>query len=279
MSEVRIKAKKISDLNQNASFDFETNGNETFLIVAYKPENGQPQNFKMSIKTIIDKLKNSIAMSNDEFKQQLLEVLEEYQEIRSSLETPSVLEWAQEHGFQGDDDDLWELFQSGTGGGGGESGQDTPIDTTKYIFSYASDLQEGIFIRQNGNIIGINIDNIKSLNYTQETTGIVPKDNKNGYGFCLKDYTSTYLESYTWDDRVSEGHVYIIIPAKFYNISQNVFLDESNKKYKYIDAAFKNPMVPALDPIVVNNVYEGQDYILLCFAEEGQLDKQYFKRV
>ena len=33
-NEIKIRAKKISDLNQDTNFDFETKGGETFLIVA-----------------------------------------------------------------------------------------------------------------------------------------------------------------------------------------------------------------------------------------------------
>ena len=38
-NEIKIRAKKISDLNQDANFDFENKGGETFLIVAYKNGN------------------------------------------------------------------------------------------------------------------------------------------------------------------------------------------------------------------------------------------------
>ncbi len=282
MSEVRIKAKKISDLNQNTAFDFETKGNETFLIVAYKPENGQPQNFKMSINTIIDKLKISMAMSNDEFKQQLLAVLEQYQEIRNSLESPSVLEWAQEHGFTGDDEELWDMFKNGNNGSG-EGGETGPVnpDTTKYLFSYVSENQDGLIIKDNvtKEIIGVNISNLKALNYTQETIGIVPKENKNGYSFCLKDYSTTYESSYVWDERVENGRVWIILPSKFYNISQNVFVDENGKKWKYIDSAFKGTVSLAIDPIILSNFYEDEDYIMICYSQEGQVDEQYFKKI
>ena len=52
-NEIKIRAKKISDLNQDTNFDFETKGGETFLIVAYKPTaatGGTAQNFRISIK-------------------------------------------------------------------------------------------------------------------------------------------------------------------------------------------------------------------------------------
>ena len=249
-NEIKIRAKKISDLNQDTNFDFENKGDETYLIVAYKPSSGTGQNFKISIKSIVEQLKSSI----------------------------SVLEWAKEHGFTGSDDELWEMFKSGNGTGGGST---EPItDTTKYLFTYASELQEGIFTKDaNGTIIGVDITALKTLSWTQEIIGKVPTTNKNGHGFCLQDYNTTYTESYIWDDTVLNGRVWIILPAKFYNISQKNFIDEKNGKWKFVDPMVKNPMNPALDPITIAGLYEGQDYILVCFSEEGQTGEQYFKKI
>ncbi len=156
----------------------------------------------------------------------------------------------------------------------------TPADTTKYLFSYASELQEGIFNKDaNDNIVSVNITAIKALSYTQETNGTIPTTNKNGHGFCLQDYTTTYAESYVWDDAVENGRVWIILPAKFYNVSQKNFIDEKNGKWKFIDSMMKNPVNPALTPITISNLYEGQDYILICFSEEGHVDEQFFKKI
>ena len=298
-NEIKIRAKKISDLNQDASFDFESKGGETYLIVAYKPTaatGGTASNFRISIKSIIDKLKDSISgMTNEEFKDQLIAVLQQFGEVKNALVTKSVLEWAQGHGFGGSDDELWQIFQNGSGGSTpagptgetgptgptGETGGTTPSgDTTRYIFSYASELQEGIFNKDaNDTIIGVNVTALKALSYTQEVTGKVPTTNKNGHGFCLQDYNTTYSESYIWDDIVLNGRVWIILPAKFYNISQKNFIDEKNGKWKFCDALQKNPMNPAVDPITITGLYEGQDYVLVCFSETGQTDEQYFKKI
>lgn len=293
-NEIKIRAKKISDLNQDTSFDFETKGGETFLIVAYKPTaetGGTAQNFKISIKSIIDKLKESISgMSNDEFKTQLIAVLQQYDEVKNALVTKSVLEWAREHGFEGSDTELWQMFKSGSGGGSGsddESGSsgddsgDTPSsDTTSYLFTYASELQAGIFTKDaTDTIIDVNISALKALSYTQEVVGKVPITNKNGHGFCLKDFNTTFTASYAWDSNVSNGRVWIILPAKFYNISQNNFIDERGGKWKFIDPAGKDPMNTALDPITITGLYNNTDYVLVCFSEEGQVDEQYFKKI
>ena len=304
-NEIKIRAKKISDLNQDTSFDFEQKGGETFLIVAYKPTaasgGGTAQNFRISVKSIIDKLRESITgMTDDEFKTQLLSVLNTYGEIKNALVTKSVLDWAREHGFSGSDDELWLMFQNGNGGGGntptgptgeteptgptGPTGDTTPTgpsgDTVNYLFSYASELQEGIFTKDASDIItNVNINALKSLSWTQETTGKVPTTNKNGHGFCLQDYNTTYSESYIWDEAVSSGRVWIILPAKFYNISQKNFIDEKNGKWKFVDPMMKNPMNPAVDPITITGLYEGQDYVLVCFSEEGNVDEQFFKKI
>ena len=294
-NEIKIRAKKISDLNQDASFDFESKGGETYLIVAYKPTaatGGTASNFRISIKSIIDKLKDSITgMSNEEFKNLLLTVLE-YGEVQNKLSTTTMLSWAREHGFNGSDDELWQIFQNGSGGSTptGPTGATEPTgptgptgqtgDTTNYLFSYASELQEGIFTKDaNYTIIGVSVAALKALSWTQETTGKVPTTNKNGHGFCLQDYNTTYSESYIWDDTVSNGRVWIILPAKFYNISQKNFIDEKNGKWKFVDPMMKNPMNPAVDPITITSLYEGQDYVLVCFSEEGQVDEQYFKKI
>ena len=298
-NEIKIRAKKISDLNQDASFDFESKGGETFLIVAYKPTTatgGTAQNFRISIKSIIDKLKDSISgMTNEEFKNQLVAVLQQFDEVKNTLVTKSVLDWAREHGFTGSDFELWQLFQNGSGGSTptgptgettptgptGETGGTTPsTDTTSYIFSYASELQEGIFTKDaNDTIVGVSVEALKALSYTQEVTGKVPTTNKNGHGFCLQDYNTTGNESYIWDDAVLNGRVWIILPAKFYNISQKNFIDEHGGTWKYWNWSFNRSVDPALDPITITDLYEGQDYVLVCYSEEGQVDEQYFKKI
>lgn len=372
-NEIKIRAKKISDLNQDANFDFETKGGETFLIVAYKPTaatGGTAQNFRISIKSIIDKLKESISgMSNDEFKNQLIAVLKQYDEVQNILVTKSVLDWARDHGFEGSDAELWQLFQNGSGGNtptdpeepeiklqdpgfswstssftytGSESmprfnnpksvsgivftsdntevatvssngtitikpvtrgaatitatknTDDTYIqktvsvnisvninvDTTSYLFTYASELQEGIFTKDvNDTIIDVNVDALKALSYTQEVVGKVPTTNKNGHGFCLQDWSVTYAESYVWDGAVADGRVWIILPAKFYNISQKNFIDEKGGKWKFLDALMKNPMSPAVDPITITGLYNNTDYVLVCFSEAGNTDEQFFKKI
>ena len=306
-NEIKIRAKKISEINENPSFNFETHGNETFLIVAYKPSTttgGAPQNFRISVKSIIDKLKESITgMSDEEFKTQLISVLQQYAEVKNALVTKSVLDWAREHGFTGSDAELWQMFQNGSGGGGstptgatdptgptgatdptGPTGDPTPTgqteDSIPYLFSYASELQNGIFIKDaNDTIIGVNINALKALTYTQEVTGAVPTTNKNGHGFCLQDYNATYSEAFIWDGAVANGRVWIILPAKFYNVSQKNFIDEKGGKWKFVDPMMKNPMNPAVDPITISGLYKSQDYVLVCFSEEGQVDEQFFKKI
>lgn len=372
-NEIKIRAKKISDLNQDANFDFENKGGETFLIVAYKPTaatGGTAQNFRISIKSIIDKLKASISvMSNDEFKNQLNAVLNQYPDLKNALVTKSVLDWARDHGFEGSDADLWQLFQNGSGGNtptgpeepeiklqdpgfswstssftytGSESmprfnnpksvsgivftsdnaevatvssngtitikpvtrgaatitatknTDDTYIqktvsvnisvninvDTTSYLFTYASELQEGIFTKDvNGTIINVDVNALKALSYTQEVVGKVPTTNKNGHGFCLQDLNITESKSYVWDDAVEYGRVWIILPAKFYNISQNNFIDERGGKWKYWNYSFNRSVNRAVDPITITGLYDNTDYVLLCFSEEGQTGDQYFKKV
>ena len=370
-NEIKIRAKKISDLNQDANFDFEKKGGETFLIVAYKPTaatGGTAQNFRISIKSIIDKLKASISgMSNDEFKKQLKAVVQE-DDVKNVL-TKSVLDWARGHGFEGSDDELWQLFKNGSGGNtptgpeepeiklqdpgfswstssftytGSESmprfnnpksvsgivfmssnpdvatvstngtitiksvtrgdatitatkntddtySQKTVsvnisvninVDTTPYLFTYASELQEGIFTKDvNNTIISVDVNALKALSYTQEVVGKVPTTNKNGHGFCLQDYTVTYAESYVWDTAVANGRVWVILPAKFYNISQKNFIDEKGGKWKFLDALMKNPMSPAVDPITITGLYNNTDYVLVCFSETGNTDEQFFKKI
>ena len=298
-NEIKIRAKKISDLNQDTNFDFETKGEETFLIVAYKPTaatGGTAQNFRISIKSIIDKLKSSISgMSNDEFKNQLIAVLKQYDEVKNVLVTKSVLDWARGHGFEGSDDELWQLFKNGSGGSTGPTeptgptgpteptgptGPTEPTDTTSYLFTYASELQEGIFTKDvNGTIISVDVNALKALSYTQEVVGKVPTTNKNGHGFCLQDYSVTYTESYVWDAAVFNGRVWIILPAKFYNISQQNFIDEKGGKWKFLDAMMKNPMPPAVDPIIITGLYNNTDYVLVCFSEEGNTGGQFFKKI
>ena len=268
-NEIKIRAKKISDLHENVDFNFESKAGETYLIVAYKPTaatGGTASNFRISIKSIIDKLKDSIS-------------------------TKSVLEWAREHGFTGTDAELWQIFQNGSGTTPTDPTDptDPTTDTTNYIFSYASEeLQKEIFNKDaNDTIVAINIDAIKALSWTQEVTGKVPTTNKNGHGFCLQDYNTTYSESYIWDDAITVtnngnvwSRIWIILPAKFYNISQKNFIDEKGGKWKFCSPnTSSNPMVPAIDPITISNVYEGQDYVLVCFSEEGQVDEQFFKKI
>lgn len=371
-NEIKIRAKKISDLNQDTNFDFKNKGEEAFLIVAYKPTaatGGTAQNFRISIKSIIDKLKASISgMSNAEFKEQLMTVVKD-DEVKNVLVTKSVLDWARDHGFAGSDDELWQLFKNGSGGStptgpeepeiklqdpgfswstssftytGSESmprfnnpksvsgivftsnnpdvatvssngtitiqpvtrgaatitatkntddtyNQKTVsvdisvninVDTTPYLFTYASELQEGIFTKDvNDTIIDVNVDALKALSYTQEVVGKVPTTNKNGHGFCLQDYNVTWAESYVWDAAVLHGRVWIILPAKFYNISQKNFIDEKGGKWKFLDALMKNPKDPAVDPITITGLYNNTDYVLVCFYEEGQTDGQFFKKI
>ena len=371
-NEIKIRAKKISDLNQDANFDFEKKGGETFLIVAYKPTaatGGTAQNFRISIKSIIDKLKASISgMSNAEFKKQLMAVVQE-DDVKNVLVTKSVLDWARDHGFEGSDDELWQLFKNGSGGNtptgpeepeiklqdpgfswstssftytGSESmprfnnpksvsgivfmssnpdvatvstngtitiksvtrgdatitatkntddtySQKTVsvnisvninVDTTPYLFTYASELQEGIFTKDvNGTIISVDVNALKALSYTQEVVGKVPTTNKNGHGFCLQDWGVTYAESYVWDAAVLNGRVWIILPAKFYNISQQNFIDEKGGKWKFLDAMMKNPMSPAVDPIIITGLYNNTDYVLVWFSQEGNTEGQFFKKI
>ena len=120
---------------------------------------------------------------------------------------------------------------------------------------------------------------MKALSYTQEVVGKVPTTNKNGHGFCLQDWSVTYAESYVWDAAVFNGRVWIILPAKFYNISQKNFIDEKGGKWKFLDALMKTPMSPAVDPITITGLYNNTDYVLVCFSEAGNTDEQFFKKI
>ena len=141
-NEIKIRAKKISDLNQDTNFDYETKEGETFLIVAYKPTaatGGTAQNFRISIKSIIDKLKESISgMTNDEFKNQLNAVLNQDSELKNALVTKSVLDWARDHGFEGSDDELWQLFKNGSGGNTPTGPQEPEIKLQDPGFSWST---------------------------------------------------------------------------------------------------------------------------------------------
>ena len=120
---------------------------------------------------------------------------------------------------------------------------------------------------------------MKALSYTQEVVGKVPTTNKNGHGFCLQDYNVTWAESYVWDVAVLHGRVWIILPAKFYNISQKNFIDEKGGKWKFVDPMMKNPMNPQVDPITITGLYNNTDYVLVCFSQEGNSDEQFFKKI
>ena len=295
-NEIKIRAKKISEINENKNFNFETHGGETFLIVAYKPTTatgGTAQNFRISIKSIIDKLKDSITgMTNEEFKDQLIAVLQQFGEVKNALVTKSVLEWAQGHGFGGSDAELWQMFQNGSGGStpAGPTGETTPTgptgettptgptgqtepsgDTTSYLFSYASEAQSGIFIKDaNDNITGVNEAALKALPYTQEITGKVPTSNKNGHGFCFVAGKSQTKFAFTWDDAVDvQGvPVWIIVPAKFYSIDNISFIDETGKYWGIWEPGMKASFLELQKgPIAVT--INNQNYVLVCYNQEG----------
>lgn len=293
-NEIKIRAKKISDLNQNTNFDFETHGGETFLIVAYKPTaesgGGTAANFRISVKSIIDKLRDSISgMTDDEFKTQLISVLNTYDEVKNELVTKSVLDWAREHGFTGSDAELWQMFQNGSGGSTptgdtGPTGSTDPTgptgptdptgpsgDTTSYIFTYASEAQTGIFNKDaNDTIIGVNTAALKSLAYTQETIGKFPTTNKNGHGLCLINSKANSRYAFDWDSAVDvQGYrVWIIVPAKFYNIEYDVFVDETGRYWSIWEPAMKASFLARqTDPIAVT--IDNQNYILVCYNQEG----------
>jgi len=344
---IKIKARKISDIATLTSdnFTFENQGDDSYLLISYKPTEGTAQNFKMSINTIIDKIKNSIenisitdtnfavqlsriVQSNNDVKNLFISLIKEYgsvilQSITWNCTLPSNANAGSSFNFNkgtitanysdGTTVDVTNDATININNGATISGttinvpsvtRDTVITltasyngkiTTKtftakyeapvlninYLFSYASEeLQEGIFTKDaNGTIIDVDVTALKALSWTQEVTGKVPTTNKNGHGFCLQDYNTTYSESYVWDEAVENGRVWIILPAKFYNIQQKNFIDEKNRKWKFVDPMVKNPMNPALDPITITGLYEEQDYILVCFSEEGQVDEQYFKKI
>jgi hypothetical protein len=164
---------------------------------------------------------------------------------------------------------------------------ETPVSNVNYLFSYASEeLQEEIFNKDaNDTIIGINVTPLKALSWTQEVTGKVPTTNGNGHGFCLQDYNTTMSESYIWDDAITNNatvwsRIWIILPAKFYNIQQKIFIDENNGKWKFCNPfPSHDPMNPVLDPITITDLYEGEDYVLVCFSEEGNVDEQFFRKI
>ena len=365
-NEIKIRAKKISDLNQDTSFDFETKGGETFLIVAYKPTaatGGTAQNFRISIKSIIDKLKASISgMTNEEFANQLMAVLQQYAEVKNALVTKSVLDWAREHGFTGSDDELWQLFQNGSGTTptgpeepeielqdpgfswstssftytGSESmprfnnpksvsgivfissntevatvssngtitikpverGDTTitatknadntynqktvsvnisvniniDVDTTPYLFTYASEGMNNIFTKNSSNVItGVNVETLKTLSWTQEIAGNVPKTNKNGNGFCFVAGKAATKPAFTWATEVDDGTcVWVILPLKFYNIENQAFVDKDGKYWGIYEPAMRASFLGSdLTPIVISNMYNNEDYVLHCYNQQG----------
>lgn len=379
-TEIKIRAKKISQL-EKSNLSLYEHGDKLYLLISYKPNNSENgQNFRLSVNDIIDEIIENISIPGSTIANEIIEYLSENTTNSNSfinllkryLNSESAWQTAQRLGKTGGaqtEESWYDLIISGNGGGSTEptgpeepeiisvesvsiSGSTaaltvgstrnlsavitpsnatnknvvwtssnssiatvnsggkvtavspgqvtitvttedgahtnsiniqiesaTPADVHQYIFSYASENQSGIFTKTNDVITGINITAVKALSWTQETTGIVPTTNKNGNGFCLQDYNTTYSEAFIWDRTVSRGRVWIILPAKFYNISQKNFIDENNGKWKFCDPMMKNPMNPAVDSITITGLYEGQDYVLVCFSEEGQVDEQYFKKI
>lgn len=376
-TEIKIRAKKISQL-EKSNLSLYEHGDKLYLLISYKPNNSENgQNFRLSVNDIIDEIIENISIPGSTIANEIIEYLSENTTnsntfltlLKRYLNSESAWQTAQRLGKTGGaqtEESWYDLIISGTGGTPTEpeepevisvssvsiSGSTaaltvgstrnlsavitpsnatnknvvwtssnssiatvnssgkvtavspgqvtitvktddgahtnsvniqiesaTPADVHQYIFSYASENQSGIFTKTNNVITGVNITAVKALSWTQETTGIVPTNNKNGHGFYMKDYSTTYEESFVWDDAVMTGRVWIILPAKFYNISQKSFIDENNGKWRYVDALMKNPLNPAVDPITITGLYEGQDYVLVCFAEEGQRDEQYFKKI
>lgn len=375
-TEIKIRAKKISQL-ERSNLSLYEHGDKLYLLISYKPNNSENgQNFRLSVNDIIDEIKENISIPGSTIANEIINYLTEnttsstsfINQLKEYLNSESAWQTAQRLGKTGGaqtEESWYDLIISGTGTPTGQEEPEvisvsgvsisgstaaltvgstrnltavinpsnatnknvvwtssnnniatvnsggtvtavspgqvtitvktddgaytnsvniqiesaTPADVHQYIFSYASEAQSGIFTKTNDTITGVNITAVKALSWTQETTGIVPTTNKNGHGFCLQDYNTTYSESYIWDDIVSNGRVWIILPAKFYNISQKNFIDEKNGKWKFVDPMMKNPMNPAVDPITITGLYEGQDYVLVCFSEEGQVDEQYFKKI
>jgi hypothetical protein len=154
----------------------------------------------------------------------------------------------------------------------GPTGQTEPSgDTTSYLFSYASEAQSGIFIKDaNDNITGVNEAALKALPYTQEITGKVPTSNKNGHGFCFVAGKSQTKFAFTWDGAVDvQGvPVWIIVPAKFYSIDKLSFIDETGKYWGIWEPTFKTSFLEVQKgPIAVT--INNQNYVLVCYNQEG----------
>lgn len=236
MSEIKIKAKKISDISSiDNNFSINQFGKFAYLLLSYKDNNSLPQNFKISL----DQLATAILNKNGTI-------------------TESEIRFIKDIMQNGD-----YIYQE-------------DIDNTTsepYIFTYALETD----FTQDSGIFYIN-NIINSLNYTQGTRGVLPDSSgPNDTGFCIKNYTLNNNEhSFKWDERVVEGNVWIIIPAQFFDRTTNSFLDNESHKYKICDALIKEPIEPV---DIKTTTWNGVQYVLYCFSQNGATGKVYFRKI
>lgn len=134
-------------------------------------------------------------------------------------------------------------------------------DISSYIFSYGLGSNSDIFIKEDNVITDINWNNILELDYTVSTTGVSPID---------------FVLGITWNNLVDvKGEdVYIIIPATFYNINKNEFINNNNDRYKMIDT-FGNVLTPLSDIIEIMN--DNIKYYIYHISNNGVTGKQLFR--
>jgi len=139
----------------------------------------------------------------------------------------------------------------------------TAKDNRPYVFGYAIESNTNIFTVSNGEITEVNWDNLKALSYSVKTTGTC------GFNFA---------QGITWNSAADvEGqNVWIILPQKYYNSSQNLFIDDSNNKYYPIDV-FGN-RIELLQPIKTVTDSNNITYILYNISNNGVTGTLQFRR-
>ena len=73
-NEIQITARKISDIQtlNIDNFSIDSNGDKSYLLLSYKPNNGNGQNYKISLQDLLNIIENSnISISETDFKNKL----------------------------------------------------------------------------------------------------------------------------------------------------------------------------------------------------------------
>lgn len=204
-SEIKIRAKKISELN-NVNSDFSINqfGKFAYLLLAYKDNNSLPQNFKISLEQLSEAILNKHGALT----------IDEIEFIRHIMNNGDF------------------TYQ-----------EDVDITTNdSYIFTYALE-SDFSYDSLNNLIINSNINNLQYTQFTRGTIPVT--SGINNHGFTLKDYNNNVNNyAFVWDEHVVEGTVWIVVPSNFYDRETNSFLDNNSHKYKICDAMIKQPIEP-----------------------------------